>query len=134
MIWWSQLSFPVLLYPNSLRIKRNCIQTSDKKFSKTQLKLRVPYIIWSNRAGSVSISQKMVTLPKTIQSQDSKTTFKQNLPCIFLSVRASLKGNFNVKHPVVFTYICTYEVLGSPPPHYSKSILHSLSLQSLVHL
>ena len=54
------------------------------------MKVSVMYI-WSNRGRTVSISQKLVVMPKIIQSQDSKTTFKQNLTCIFLPVRANLK-------------------------------------------
>ena len=55
------------------------IFTNQIKSSKNQMKLRLTYI-----------SQKLVVMPKNIQSQDSKTTFKQNLACIFLSVRANL--------------------------------------------
>ena len=54
------------------------------------MKLRVIHI-WSNRGRTVSISQKLVVMPKNIQSQHSKTTFQQNLTCIFLPVRAILK-------------------------------------------
>ena len=36
-----------------------------QKLSKTQLKLRVTYI-WSNRGRTVSISQKLVVMPKNI--------------------------------------------------------------------
>ena len=60
------------------------------KLSKNQMKPRV-VCIWSNRGRTVSISQKLVITPKNIQSQDSKTTFKQNLTCIFLPVRPILK-------------------------------------------
>ena len=58
--------------------------------SKNQMKLKVIYI-WFNRGRTVSILQKLVAMPKIIQSQDSKTTFKPNLICIFLSGRANLK-------------------------------------------
>ena len=39
---------------------------------------------------------KLVVMPKNIQCQDSKTTFKQNLSCIFLSVRINLKKNISM--------------------------------------
>ena len=54
------------------------------------MKLSVIYI-WSNRGCTVSISQKLVVIPKNIQSQVFKTIFKQNLTYIFLPVRANLK-------------------------------------------
>ena len=47
----------------------------------------------------VSISQKLVVLPKNIQSQDSKTTCKQNLTCISQPVRANLKSTFQYETP-----------------------------------
>ena len=43
------------------------------------MKLRVVYI-WSSGGGKVSISQKLIVMPKIIQSQDSKTTFKYFYP------------------------------------------------------
>ena len=70
------------------------------------MKLRVIYI-WSNRGRTVSISQKLVVMPKNIQSQDSKTTFKQNLTCIFLSARVNLKGTLQYETP------CTINISSS---------------------
>ena len=49
-------------------------EKSDKnqtKLIKNQMKLRLIHI-WSNRGRTVSISQKLVVMPKNIQSQDSK--------------------------------------------------------------
>ena len=43
---------------------------------------------------------KLVIIAKNIQSQDSKTTFKQNITCIFLSARVNLKGTFQNETPV----------------------------------
>ena len=51
--------------------------------------MRVTYI-WSNRGRYISISWKLVVIPKIPQSQDFRNTFKQNLTCIFLSVRLHL--------------------------------------------
>ena len=70
------------------RCKKN--MQNQTKLSKNQIKLRVVYI-WSNRGPTVSISQKLAVKPKNIQSQNSKTIFKQNLTCIFLPIRAISK-------------------------------------------
>ena len=42
---------------------------------------------------------KLINMPKNIQSQDSKTTFKQNLSFIFLSARVNLKGTLQYETP-----------------------------------
>ena len=44
-------------------------------------------------------------MPKNIQSQHSKSTIKQNLTCIFLSVRVNLKETFQSEIPC----ICIFE-------------------------
>ena len=41
-------------------------------------------------------------MPKNIQSQDSKTTFKQNLTCIFLSARVNSKGTLQYETPCMY--------------------------------
>ena len=66
--------------------------------SINQMKLRVIHI-WSNRGRTVSFSQKLVVIPKNIQSQHFKTTFKQSLTCIILSVRLNSKETFQCKTP-----------------------------------
>ena len=86
------------------------------KSSKNQMKLRVVYI-WSNRGRTVSISQKLVVMPKNIQSQDSQTTFKPNLTCIFLSVRA------NLEYPLCHGGPCTI-LLQTSLPNPRKSIFN----------
>ena len=48
---------------------------------------------------SVLLFWKLVLMPKNIQSQHSKSTFKQNLTCIFLSVRVNLKETFQSEIP-----------------------------------
>ena len=48
---------------------------------------------------SVLLFWKLVFMPKNIQSQHSKSTFKQNLTCIFLSVRVNLKETFQSEIP-----------------------------------
>ena len=77
---------------------------NQMKLSKNQMKLRMIHI-WSNRGRTVSISQKLVVMPKNIQSQHSKTTFKQNLTCIFLSVRVNLRETFQSEIP------CTLQII-----------------------
>ena len=70
------------------------------------MKVSVMYI-WSNRGRTLSILQKLVEMPKIIQSQDSKTTFKQNLTCIFLPVRANLKYTLCHEGPCIYSWsIC----------------------------
>ena len=48
---------------------------------------------------SMLLLWKLVVIPKNIQSQDSKTTFKQNIACIFLSAGVNLKGTFQSETP-----------------------------------
>ena len=48
---------------------------------------------------SVLLFWKLVVMPKNIQSQHSKSTFKQNPTCIFLSVRVNLKETFQSEIP-----------------------------------
>ena len=62
------------------------------------MKLSVMYI-WSNRGHTVSISQKLIVVPKNIQSRDSKTTFKPHMTCILLSVRLKLKETSHQTNP-----------------------------------
>ena len=70
---------------------------------KIKLKMRVTYI-WSNRGCSVSISWKLVVIPKIPQSQDFRNTFKQNLTCIFLSVRLNLLLSVHSETPCRDSY------------------------------
>ena len=62
------------------------------------MKLRVVHI-WSNRGRMVSILQKLVVMPKNKSPQDSKTTLKQNLTCIFVSVRVNSKATLQYGTP-----------------------------------
>ena len=64
--------------------------------------------IWFNRGflHIVSISQKLVVMPKNTKSQNSKTTFKQNL---YLSY-------FYLSDPI---YFCNF-VLADPVPFIEK--------------
>ena len=71
---------------------------NQTKLSKKQMKPSGIYI-WFNRGRAVSISQKLVVMPKNIQSQDSENTFKQNLTCIFLSVKGNSKETFQCETP-----------------------------------
>ena len=48
---------------------------------------------------SVLLFWKLVVMPKNIQSQHSKSTFKQNLTCILLFVRVNLKETFQSEIP-----------------------------------
>ena len=77
---------------------------------KTKLKMRVTYI-WSNRGRYVSISWKLVVIPKIPQSQDFRTTFKQNLTCIFVSVRLNLLLSFHSETPCTESEICYCKTL-----------------------
>ena len=82
-------------------------EKSDKnqtKLSKNQMKLRMIHI-WSNRGRTVSISQNLVVMPKNIQAQRSKTTFKQSLTCIFQSVRLNSKETFQCETPCMYCYL-----------------------------
>jgi hypothetical protein len=51
---------------------------------------------------------KLVPKIKISTSQDFKTTFKYNLTCIFLSVRAQLKNHFALGHPVHKIWCCYF--------------------------
>ena len=68
------------------------------KVRKKKLKLRVTYI-WSNRWRSVGISWKLVVMPKLSPFQNSRTTYKSNLTCIFLSVGLKLLFTFQYEMP-----------------------------------
>ena len=65
---------------------------------------------------SVLLFWKLVVMPKNIQSQHSKSTFKQNLTCIFLSVRVNLKETFQSEIPCSTNHRC--------PNHRSNSLQH----------
>ena len=43
---------------------------------------------------------KLVVETQIIQSKDIRTTFKQTLACIFLSVNSIRKARFNIRRPV----------------------------------
>ena len=61
-----------------------------KKF-RSVLSIECDLHLVQNRGRALSIiSYKLVVIPKISQSQDFKTTFKQNLTCIFLSVKLNL--------------------------------------------
>ena len=55
--------------------------------------------IWSNRYRSVSISWKLVVIPKISPFLNFRTTFKTNLTCIFLSVGLKLLSTFQYEMP-----------------------------------
>ena len=64
------------------------------------MKLSVIYI-WSNRGRTVSISQELVVMSKNIQSQNSKTTFKQNLNAHFYLSDSIYNIHFAMVDPVL---------------------------------
>ena len=86
---------------------------------------RVPHgKVWSIRGRIVSISQKLVVMLKIIRSQDCKTTFKQNLTCIFLPVRANLKYTLCHEGPcmyyvVVGQFLAWQCYIADPGPSWS---------------
>ena len=63
--------------------------------------------------------QKLAALPKNIQSQNSKATFKQNLTCINCLPEPIYKERFSVGQPVIKTKLnlvkqCTATVWKHP--------------------
>ena len=94
----SKLSFIVIIESYQLTSKGKRNQNQGSKFSKNKSKLKVTYI-WSNRGRSMSISLKLVVILKIPQSQDFRTTFKQSLTCIFLSVTLYLLLSVHTQTP-----------------------------------
>ena len=81
-----------------------CLELFVKIWTKNDifcLKLRFTDI-WSNKGRTVSISQKLVVVPKIPQSQDCKTTFKIVLAFIFLSVRVDLLCTLSLRGPCMY--------------------------------
>ena len=78
---------------------------SKEKLSKIWIKGYIFFLkprftnIWSNRGHTVSISQKLVIVPKMPQSQDFKTTFKIFLAFVSLSVRVDLLCTLSHRGP-----------------------------------
>ena len=81
-------SFSAIFMSYRHRVKRKNSKIWKKNFF---LKMRMIYI-WSNRGRTVCISWKQVAVAKFPASQNFKTTFKQNLTCTFLSLRANSKN------------------------------------------
>ena len=71
---------------NKIKVQEIFFWNRSKKFSNWGW---LTYIR-PNRECKVCLS--WIVLPKNIQFQDCKTTFKQNVTCIFLSVRVNLEN------------------------------------------
>ena len=68
---------------NSLEFEKKCLHDLDE-FSKKKCQVQ----IWSNRWGCVTLLWKFIIHAKISLSQHSRTTFKPDLTCKLLPVRA----------------------------------------------
>ena len=123
----NQLSFQAFTDSFRLRINKKIQQNLDKNLEK-RLKLRVTDI-WSNRGRSVRISWKLIAVPKIIQSQDYKITFKLNLTCMKKTQKQFSFIHFVVDDPVVDVLPCAFYFVSWIRLHSGLSA--SLSEQSI---